>query len=178
MSAALGYDDGMDERDDKRQGEAAADRPAAADADFQALAEDWIAIWQSELTAYLTDPESQAHWVAMLALWGEAAQAMTRAMPHPPGFAPGSAPGFAAGFAPAHEHRRSAKPAAAQQPAGADAAARPAPAADASGSRDDEVRRLEQRVAELERRLAADSTSKRGAAGADRGPRRGSRARG
>ncbi|WP_227309937.1 hypothetical protein [Acidisoma cellulosilyticum] len=163
----------MDQCDDKRPDETATGKDNAADADFRALAEDWIAIWQSEITAYLNDPETQAQWSAMVALWGEAAQAMMRAVPPAPGFAP------------AHDRKHPSEHSAAQ-PARADAAARAAPAADASEPRDDEVRRLEQRVAELERRLGSrdgdagrpDASRSRGPADANRSPRRGGRARG
>ena len=200
----------MDERDEKRRagGETGHDHAAAggaaggeafADADFRALAEDWIAIWQSEITAYLTDPETQAQWSAMLALWGEAAQAMMAAMPAAArGFGPMAAAKPARNPRPGHERERSSRAAAQDQSAGADAAPGAAPPTAASRSRDDEVRRLEQRVAELERRLgerdgtdagradagpAADVTRidgrrSRGPAGPDRRPHRGGRARG
>ena len=179
----------------------AEDMPGTED-DFRALAEDWIAIWQSEITAYLTDPETQQAWGAMMAVWAGAAQAMMRGVPPAPGFGPGFAPGFgpnfgqgfgqgfgAGGAAPrpprrpkpaARADERGAKPGRAEPPAepsGADAPSRPAPAAAAPVARDDEVRSLEQRVAELERHLA-EQDRRRGAAGADRRPRRPARPRG
>ncbi|GAB0119171.1 hypothetical protein Acid7E03_32430 [Acidisoma sp. 7E03] len=152
----------MDDGDDSA---AQDDRPAnpggpgpapGSEEDFRALAEDWIAIWQSEITAYLMDPETQAQWAALTALWAEAAQAMLRGMP--------------GGFGSSRERRSTPATRPAARP---DAAPGAAPAPPAPDPRDDEVRRLEQRVAELERRLAgrdgpSDSGRPRGAAGADR----------
>jgi hypothetical protein len=160
------------------------DGPPAPEDEFRSLAEDWIAIWQSEITAYLTDPETQQAWSAMMAIWAGAAQAMMRGM--------AAAPGFGQGFGPkrpkppgrADERRRpgSATQHAAAKHAGANAAPRPAPAAAAPVPGDDEIRRLEQRVAELERSLAerdrAEQDRRRGAAGENRRPRRPVRPRG
>jgi hypothetical protein len=155
------------------------DGPPAPEDEFRSLAEDWIAIWQSEITAYLTDPETQQGWSAMMAIWAGAAQAMMRGM--------AAAPGFGQGFGPkrpkppgrADERRR---PGSATQHAGANAAPGPAPAAAAPVPGDDEIRRLEQRVAELERSLAerdrAEQDRRRGAAGENRRPRRPVRPRG
>ncbi|HTH99979.1 MAG TPA: hypothetical protein VL752_03445 [Acidisoma sp.] len=149
---------------------------AGADEDFQALAKDWIAIWQSEITAYLTDPETQASWTAIIALWAEAAQAMLRSMPAAP-----AASGFRPPGTATHER---AKPGPARRGAGADAAAGTASAAPASDPRDDEVRRLEQRVAELERHLAGrdgpggETERRRGSADGDRRARGTRRRRG
>ena len=52
-----------------------------SDGDLRKLAEDWITIWQSEITAFMADPETQQSWGSLMALWGGAAQAMVRAMP-------------------------------------------------------------------------------------------------
>jgi len=169
LSARLGYEGGMDDGGDRTgPGD---DAPGGADGpgpgteeDFRALAEDWIAIWQSEITAYLNDPETQAQWSALVALWSQAAQAMLRGMPG------GMSGGFAGGGAGGDERASATAP---RRAAGSDAAAGTAPATAAPEPRDDEVRRLEQRVAELERRLAGrDGTGEpgrtRGAAGADR----------
>lgn len=173
-----------------------ADSAAGSDADFRALAEDWIAIWQSEITAYLTDPETQQAWGAMMAVWAGAAQAMMRAMPPAPGFGTGFGAGFPGGYGAgfgAGTTRRGKRPKPASgaaddrgqssppessttQSAGSDAAARAAPVAAAPVARDDEVRRLEQRVAELERHLA-DQERRQRAAGENRRPRRASRPR-
>jgi hypothetical protein len=198
LSALQEYENGMDDTDesgDESGGEAgdkaggkAGDAPrqggpdaaAESEADFRALAEDWIAIWQSEITAYLTDPETHQAWGAMRAVWAGAAQAMMRAMPPAPGFgSPFGPPGMRPPrrpkpAAPAREARR--KPGSTES-SGPDAAPRTAPAAAAPVARDDEVRRLEQRVAELERHLA-DQDRRRGAAGENRRPRRASRPRG
>ena len=160
--------------------------------DFRSLAEDWIAIWQSEITAYLTDPETQQAWDAMVAIWAGAAQAMMRSMQPPPGFGPGFGQGFGPGFGPAgprpakrpkaeagaDERRR---PSAAPKPPppdepGADAAPGSAPLAAAPVARDDEIRRLEHRVAELERSLA-EQDRRRGTLGENRRARRGGRPR-
>jgi hypothetical protein len=160
--------------------------------DFRALAEDWIAIWQSEITAYLTDPETQQAWGAMLAIWAGAAQAMMRSMPATPGFGQGFGQGFGGGpraarrpkaSTAADERRHEAatpEPPPPEQPppeqSRADAAPRPAPAAAASVARDDEIRRLEQRVAELERSLA-EQDRRRGTPGQNPRTRRRGRPR-
>ncbi len=159
------------------------DATAPEDA-FRTLAEDWIAIWQSEITAYLTDPETQQSWGAMMALWSGAAQTMMRGMP--------AAPGFGQGFAqprpkpaPGTDERRHDSNTSKQQhtpeQSGPDAAPRPAPAADAPVIGDDAIRRLEQRVAELERSLAdrdgAEPDWRRSAAHENRRTRRGGRPR-
>jgi hypothetical protein len=92
------------------------------------LAEDWVALWQSELTAMAADRELREAWAAMAALWaGTATTAlgMIRA---------------------ANDPARAAIPA---QPA------RSAPTAPASQPGVDEVERLNHRIAELEQRLAA-----------------------
>jgi|ERR1700761_8933984 hypothetical protein len=143
---------------------------------FRTLAEDWIAIWQSEITAYLTDPETQQAWGAMMAIWAGAAQAMMRSMPQAPGFAQGFAPA-GSGPRPAtrakpasagHERRR---PPASPEPSRADAAPGPTPAAPSPVARDDAIRRLEQRVAELERSLA-EQDRRRGTPSENRRARR------
>lgn len=90
------------------------------------LAKDFVAVWQSELTAMAADRELRECWVATLALWAQAANAAAALMPHEP--APGSP--------------RPAQP------------ARTTPAHAASGAGLDEVERLSRRVAELEQRLA------------------------
>jgi hypothetical protein len=92
------------------------------------LAEDWVALWQSELTAMAADRELRESWSAIIALWAAGAHALLKAPPAGHDFAPGTS-----------------SPA---QPAGSKAAA----AASESGM--DEVERLNRRVAELERRLA------------------------
>jgi hypothetical protein len=90
------------------------------------LAEDWVALWQSELTAMAADRELRESWAAMVALWGSTTHAAL------------------AQFRDA-AHR---SPAAAQPPRPA-----PPPAAPIPGL--DEIERLNRRIAELEQRLAA-----------------------
>src|ERR1700722_2525245 len=97
------------------------DTPAA---ELEALARDWITLWQSELAALATDREAQETFQALLALWAGAAAAMLRGLPRD---------GFGAG---------PARP------------PRPAPAAAAPDARDAEIQRLARHIAELERRLA------------------------
>jgi hypothetical protein len=99
--------------------------------DLQALARDWITLWQSELTAAAADRELQETWQTLAALWAGVAGAMVQGMPR-------GVPDGAAGLP-------SARP---------PAAPRAAPFAAASDARDAEVDRLARRVAELERRLA------------------------
>ena len=90
------------------------------------LAMDFVALWQSELTAMGADRELRETWAATVSLWAQAAKVAAAHLPHDP--APRSA--------------------GAAQPAGA-----PASAA-ASGAGLAEMARLERRVAELEQRLA------------------------
>jgi len=90
------------------------------------LAEDWVCLWQSELTAMAADRELRESWVALVTLWGASAQSALGILRHDP-------PRRAAG--------------AAQPPRPAPAAAAPAPGLD-------EIERLNRRIAELEQRLA------------------------
>ena len=103
-------------------------------ADLQALARDWITLWQSELAATAVDREAQEGVQALVALWAGAAGAMLSAMPrgmHEPG--PFSAQPFGTGTP---------------------VAPRAAAAAAAPDARDAEIERLGRLVGELERRLA------------------------
>jgi hypothetical protein len=109
----------------------AGDPPEAGGASLQALARDWITLWQSELAALAADREAMETWQAMIALWAGAAGAMLNGVPA------ASEPGDGA-------DRR----------AGAAAASRPSPAAAAPDPRDAEIECLVGRVAELEQRLA------------------------
>jgi hypothetical protein len=198
LSALQEYEYGMDDGDEPRRhgredpktgsdSDTGAGKGPEPETDFRALAEDWISIWQSEITAYLTDPETQQAWAAMMTIWAQAAQTMMRAMPPNSGFGQGFAAGFGANgerASPrakppaAHERRPKRDPA---KPSGSDAAPRAAPVAAAPVARDDEVRRLEQRVAELERHMAArnraDQDRRRGAPGENRRTRRPGRPR-
>ncbi|HTQ71912.1 MAG TPA: hypothetical protein VMH92_10520 [Acidocella sp.] len=100
------------------------------------LAKDFVAVWQSELTAMAADRELRETWAATLGLWAQAACAAAALLPHE---SPAGSP-------------RPAQP------------ARAAPVAAASGPGLDEVEQLSRRVAELEQRLAA-LLEQRGAAG-------------
>ncbi|GLR67596.1 hypothetical protein GCM10010909_22770 [Acidocella aquatica] len=90
------------------------------------LAQDLVAMWQSELTAMAADREVRESWAAMVALWAQSANAALR-------------------FAP---YDQTAGSSGAAQPA------RAAPAAAAPQPGVDEIERLGRRVAELEQRLA------------------------
>jgi hypothetical protein len=111
---------------------------------LQALARDWITLVQSELAAIAVDREAQETWRALLGLWAGAATLMINVVPRRPG---------------GMGHDRPAA-----TPGAATAAAAPDP-------RDAEIRRLADRLAELERRL--DDAGHGGAgAGNPRPPRR------
>jgi hypothetical protein len=113
--------------------------PAAtppAGPDLRALARDWIALWQSELTAAAADREVQEAWQTLARLWAGGAAAMLHALPR--GAADAS----------------SAAPRGASRHAGAAQSSRPAAAAAAPDPRDAEIDRLARRIADLERRLA------------------------
>ncbi|MDD2796170.1 hypothetical protein [Acidocella sp.] len=90
------------------------------------LAQDLVAMWQSELTAMAADREIREAWAAMVALWAQSANAALKFAQHDTAF--GSA-------------------GAAQPPRAASAAAAPQLGLD-------EIERLGRRVAELEQRLA------------------------
>ena len=90
------------------------------------LAKDFVAVWQSELTAMVADRELRECWATMLNLWAQAAGAAAALM----------------------AHECSPRSASTAEPA------RAAPIAAASGPGLDEVERLSRRVAELEQRLA------------------------
>jgi hypothetical protein len=93
------------------------------------LANDLVAMWQSELAAMAADRELRETWTALLALWASTASAAWPALARPP-------------------HDRPPGSAATAQPP------RPAPPAPASDARLDEIDRLNRRIDELERRLA------------------------
>ncbi|WP_246521738.1 hypothetical protein [Neoroseomonas terrae] len=121
--------------------------------DIDSLAEDWIALWQSEIAGLAADPELAEQWAAWAALgaaWMRAATAMA------PRYRPGGG----------HDGTASppwtAPPAAASGPRG--------PAGDGGG--DQPARNaMAERLAELERRLA-DLEGGAGGTGPDpRGPR-------
>jgi hypothetical protein len=101
--------------------------------DPQAMARDWITIWQSELAALATDRELQEHWVRLVAMWADAASLAAR-------FLPGGDDVSCQFGGPTG--------------AGSAAAAGTAAAVAAPDARDAAIQRLAERVEELERRLA------------------------
>ncbi|WP_237180345.1 hypothetical protein [Roseomonas haemaphysalidis] len=169
------------------------DRPTdnTGAADLDKLAEDWIALWQSELMALAADRETAEGWSALLSAWTAAAQGALRpplaaGWPQPPGW-PGMPPWpqswAAAPFAmppwsmpppaPASPPTPPWPPAAAHEPAAAPPPG-PAPAAAAPGAGDGARHggdggdpALRQRLDELERRLATLEAGP-GGSGADR----------
>ena len=98
--------------------------------DAQKLAQDWITLWQSELSAMAADPEMRESWQTIMGLWAGTMAAIVRGLPRAPG-----RDGQGGQTRPAD-------------------APRPAPAAAASDARDAEIERLARHVATLERRLA------------------------
>jgi hypothetical protein len=97
------------------------------------LAEDWVALWQSELTAMASDRELRESMTAMVALWASTANAALGLLRAP------------------YEHANS------QPTPGTAGAAQPPgspPLAAAPQPRLDEVERLNRRITELEQRLA------------------------
>jgi hypothetical protein len=97
------------------------------------LAQDWISMWQSELTALAADPELRESWQALAAVWAGVMAAALQTSPRP-----GSR---------GTDERSAGSP----RPA---ATAGAAPAAAAPDPRDAEIERLARHVAALERRLA------------------------
>src|SRR3974390_3491959 len=106
--------------------------PAAPD--LRALAQDWITLWQSELSALTVDREAQETWQAMLALWAGAATAMLAAVP------------------PAGVHGHAYDPAARRT--SADAAPGSPPPSAPPDNGDAAIDRLTRHIHELEARLA------------------------
>jgi len=102
--------------------------------DGDTLAEDWVALWQSEMAAMAADRELRESWTGLLALWAGAVGAALQLAPEWRGFDAAV--------------RNANGAAGAAQPAGAP------PAAAASDLSGDEARRLYERIAELESRLS------------------------
>ncbi len=70
------------------------DPPSEATAgapDLAALAQDWITLWQSEITALITDRETQDTWQTLAALWAGMMAGAIQAMPRPGPPRPGPA---------------------------------------------------------------------------------------
>ena len=103
--------------------------------DGDTLAEDWVALWQSEMAAMAADRELRESWTGLLALWASAVGAVLQLAPGRRDYdaATGRTANGAAGT---------------PQPAGTP------PAAAASDLGGDEARRLHERIAELESRLS------------------------
>jgi hypothetical protein len=108
----------------------AGDRGAADMPDPRKLAQDWITLWQSELSAMAADPEIRESWQTIMALWAGTMSSLLRGLPRGQGHdASGGRPGAAD-------------------------ASRAAAAAAAPDARDAEIDRLARHVAALEQRLA------------------------
>ncbi|MGG5888329.1 hypothetical protein ACLF3G_14435 [Falsiroseomonas sp. HC035] len=142
-------------------GDGAKDGRDAA-AELEALAEDWIALWQSEIAGLAADRETAETWAAMTAAWAGLGGAWLRAAIAPPfGRPPPGAPGFPPNWPmpnwsppawptwPAHDS-------AAAPPRPAPAAAAPDPGREPGdgGDRERGEPAGADRIAELERRLA------------------------
>src|ERR1700689_120367 len=118
--------------------------------DLQALARDWVTLWQSELAALAADREAQESWQAIVALWAGAAGAMLAAPPRAWPSKTRAADTQARaqpGTAGAPHEQADGRAGTAAPPGAAAAAAAPDP-------RDAEIDRLARHVAELESRLA------------------------
>ena len=115
------------------------DAPPFAAAEIEAMARDWITLWQSELAALAGDREAQEGWIRLLSLWAGMATALLGALP--PARAPEPRP---------HPfHERADARAGTPPPHGA------APIDAAPDARDAALERLDRRLARLEERLAA-----------------------
>jgi hypothetical protein len=106
------------------------DRIASDMPDPRKLAQDWITLWQSELSAMAADPEIRESWHTVMALWAGTMSTMLRGLPRDQ----------------VHDH--------AGGRAGPADAPRAAPVAAAFDARDAEIDRLARHVAALEHRLA------------------------
>src|SRR5690242_19889347 len=131
MAMDAGFDSGEPGAGSQAGGQAESGFSAASLPDPRKLAQDWITLWQSELSAMAADPELRESWQAMMSIWAGAMAAMVRGMPRAP-----------TSHEPAAGHPRSTD------------APRPSAAAAAPDARDAEIERLASHVAALERRLA------------------------
>ncbi|WP_235961957.1 hypothetical protein [Falsiroseomonas selenitidurans] len=146
--------------DDPREGDPAAE--------LERLAEDWIALWQSEIAGLAADREMAEGWAAMGAAWAALGAAWLRAAAAPPfgrappGFPPGAPPGYPPGAPPGFAYAMQSPwwPPADDRPAAPPRAPAAAAAPDPGGEPGDGGDRqrgdatLARRVAELEQRLA------------------------
>jgi hypothetical protein len=110
--------------------------------DPQKLAQDWITLWQSELSAMAADPEMREAWQTLMALWAGTMSAIIRDLPRTPAAEHRHGDPFTDWHAGTSGHARAAD------------APRAAPAAAAPDPRDAQIERLARHVAALERRLA------------------------
>ncbi|WP_025287322.1 hypothetical protein [Granulibacter bethesdensis] len=121
-------------------------------ADF---ARDWVDLWQSELSARASDPDSLSAWQALAQNWSTLAaqsmETMQAALKASQERGCQQEPGQAGGEESGSQQSRSGGQAGA---ATSHAPPRPTPARPASDPRDDALRFLLGRVAELEKRLA------------------------
>lgn len=148
-------------------GSMARQKKAAAEHELNGLAEDWVALWQSEIAGLMADPELAAAWGSMAAMGNAWLRAMGAGLPGtPPGFpfAPPRAEGrptddpTAAAPAPTRPARpapAAAPPDAGRQPGQPGAGQQPPiqPGEPAAGNASG-AERMAERLAELERRLA------------------------
>jgi hypothetical protein len=117
-----------------------ADQQPAGEADLRKLAQDWITLWQSELSAMAADRELQESWQATMGLWAGVATAMLNAT-----F------GTAQHGATNRHDRNRQYPG--RQHSGPEPAAGTKAAAAAPDARDAEIERLARHIAALEARL-------------------------
>jgi len=115
------------------------DAAAELPPDLSEYARDLITLWQSELSALAVDREIQEGFQRGLSLWGVMAQNFAQLLP-----GAAHAPKSGSAGSPFDEAHRRPGPA---------APPRTAPAAAPSDPRDQELARLAERIAELERRL-------------------------
>src|SRR5471030_2160472 len=72
-------------RDEAGVNDAGSGRRGAADIpDPGNLAQDWITLWQSELSAMAADPEIRESWQVIMAMWAGAMASMLRGVPRDP----------------------------------------------------------------------------------------------
>src|SRR5690348_6593243 len=115
-----------------------------AEQELEGLAEDWIALWQSEIAGLMADPELAEAWGSLLGLGAAWLRAVMPGQPFAPPRAPAHEPYAGTPWAAPRPPPAAAAPAAGGQPR-RDGPGEPA---------DAHAARLAERLAELERRLA------------------------